>query len=141
MMQASLASEGVRRNALAMIAAGGPGLGPKAFNVRSTRTSCAGGFSGPTKGQIRTITGNLSERGTMTGSNVCEPRRGLSVQLIDGVLEERPGVNIPNEEPPVLDLDIIVENDFGRGVHINHKSMPVDRNSGQVHRIERGGRR
>src|ERR1019366_1639199 len=39
MMQASLASEGVRRHALARIAAGGPGLGPRAFSVRRARMS------------------------------------------------------------------------------------------------------
>ena len=42
MMQASFASAGVRRNVLARIAAGGPGLGAKTFNVKSVHTSCAG---------------------------------------------------------------------------------------------------
>ena len=36
-----------RRNVLARIVAGGPGLGPRAFNVRRARTSCAGGCAGP----------------------------------------------------------------------------------------------
>jgi hypothetical protein len=64
-------SDGVRQNVLARIVAGGPGLGPKAFNVMSASTSC--GCAGPPKGQIRTMTGNLSVRGMMTGSNA----RGL----------------------------------------------------------------
>ena len=51
MMQASFASEGVRQNVLARIAAGGPGFGPKAFNVNSARTSCAGKCAAPSKGQ------------------------------------------------------------------------------------------
>jgi len=34
MMQASFASDGVRRNVLARIAAGGPGFGPKALSVK-----------------------------------------------------------------------------------------------------------
>ena len=42
MTQASFASAGVRRKVLARIAGGGPGFGPKAFNVKSARTSCAG---------------------------------------------------------------------------------------------------
>jgi len=33
MMQATFASEGVRRNVLARIAADGPGLGPKSVNA------------------------------------------------------------------------------------------------------------
>ena len=42
MMQATFASDGVSRNVLARIAADGPGFGPKAFNVKSARTSCPG---------------------------------------------------------------------------------------------------
>ena len=72
MMQASFASEGVSRNVLARIAAGGPGLGPKAFSVKIARTSCPGGCPGPSKGQMRKMTGNLSARGTMTGSKAKE---------------------------------------------------------------------
>ncbi len=54
MMQATFASDGVSRNVLARIAADGPGLGPKAFNVKSARMSCPGA---PSKGQMRTMTG------------------------------------------------------------------------------------
>ena len=61
-------------------------------------------------------------------------------QLIDGFFEERPRVGIANEQPPVLDLDIMVENGVGRGVHIGDKSVLVDCDRGQAHRIERGGR-
>ena len=61
------------------------------------------------------------------------------LQLIDGVFEERPGVGIANEQPPVLNVDIIVENDFGRGVHVGDKSVLVVCDRGQPHRIERGG--
>jgi hypothetical protein len=75
MMQATFASDGVSRNVLARIATDGPGLGPKAFNVKSARTSYPGG---PSKGQMRTMTGNLSMRGTMTGSKAKESRRGSS---------------------------------------------------------------
>src|ERR1019366_7955538 len=71
MMQASLASEGVRQNVFARIVAGGPGLGPRAFNVRRACTSWPG-CDGLSNGQIRTMTGNLSSRGTMTGSKATE---------------------------------------------------------------------
>ena len=62
MTPASFASEGVRRNVLARIGAGGPGFGPKAFNVNIAHTSCAGKSAAQSKGQIRTITGILSWR-------------------------------------------------------------------------------
>ena len=74
MTQASFASAGVRRNVLARIAAGGPGFGPKAFKVKSARTSCvgcAGTRAAPSKGQIRTITGNLTRDGN-TGDFKCD---------------------------------------------------------------------
>src|ERR1019366_10800149 len=35
---------------------------------------------------------------------------GQAYQLIDGFLEERPGIRIANEKPPVLNLDVMVEN-------------------------------
>ena len=60
--------------------------------------------------------------------------------MIDGFFEKRPRVGIANEQPPVLDLDIMVENGVGRGVHIGDKSVLVDCDRGQAHRIERGGR-
>ena len=60
-------------------------------------------------------------------------------QLIDGFFEKRPRVGIANEQPPVVDLDIMVENGIGRGVHIGDKSVLVDCDRGQAHRIERGG--
>jgi len=56
------------------------------------------------------MTGNFSMRGTMTGS---KPRNsdGSGLSLIDGFFEKRPRVGIANRnEPPVLDLDIMVEN-------------------------------
>jgi len=52
MMQATFASDGVSRNVLARIAADGPGLGPKAFNVRRARASCAGGCDVPSHGSV-----------------------------------------------------------------------------------------
>ena len=61
-------------------------------------------------------------------------------QLIDGFFEKRPRVGIANEQPPVLDLDIMVKNGVGGGVHIDDKSVLVDCDRGQAHRIERGGR-
>jgi len=61
-------------------------------------------------------------RGTMTGSKAKEFRWGVVFQLIDGFFEKRPRVGIANEQPPVLDLDVMVENGVGRGVHIDDKS-------------------
>ena len=137
MMQATFASDGVSRNVLARIAADGPGLGPKALNVKSARTSCP---SAPSKGQMRTMTGNLSMRGTMTGSK-AKIKAGQLLQLIDGVFEERPGVRIANEKPSILNIDVLVENGVGRGVHFGDKSVLVECYRGQPHRIERGDRR
>jgi len=65
---------------------------------------------------------------------------GVVFQLIDGFFEKRPRVGIANEQPPVLDLDIMVENGVGGGVHIGDKPVLVDCDRGQAHRIERGGR-
>ena len=89
---------------------------------------------------MRTMTGNFSMRGTMTGSKAQGIQMGVVFQLIDGFFEKRPRVGIANEQPPVLDLDIMVENDVGRGVHIGDKPVLVDCDRGQAHRIERGGR-
>ena len=89
---------------------------------------------------MRTMTGNFSMRGTMTGSKAKEFRRAVVLQLIDGFFEKRPRVGIANEQPPVLDLDIMVENGVGRGVHIGDKPVLIDCDRGQAHRIERGGR-
>ena len=75
----------------------------------------------------------------MTGSKAGN-QPGQVLQLIDGVFEERPGARIANEQPLILDLDIVVENGVGRGVHIGDKSVLVDCDRGQPHRIERGGR-
>jgi len=61
--------------------------------------------------------------------------------LIDGVFEERPGVRIANEQPPILNIDVLVENGVGRGVHVGDKSVLVECDRGQPHRIERGDRR
>ena len=41
---------------------GGPGFGPNAFSVTRACTFCSGECVGPSKGQIRTMTGNLSRR-------------------------------------------------------------------------------
>src|SRR5579885_1492118 len=68
MMQASLASEGVRPNVFARIAAGGPGLGPKALRVRMARKSWEAEAELRQQGQILMITGSLSCRWTITGS-------------------------------------------------------------------------
>jgi len=38
---------------------------------------------------------------------------------------------IANEQPPVLDLDIMVENGVGRGIHIGDKSVLVDCDRGR----------
>ena len=86
------------------------------------------------------MTGNLSMRGTITGSIAKEFKRGWPVSLIDGFLEKGARVRIANEQPPVLDPDIIVENNFGRGVRVNDKSVPVESDRGQAHRVECGGR-
>jgi len=51
--------------------------------------------------------------------------------LIDGFFEKRPRVGIANEQPPVLDLDIMVENDVGGGVHIDDKPVLVDCDRGR----------
>jgi len=64
---------------------------------------------------------------------------GVVFQLIDGFFEKRPRVGIANEQPPVLDLDIMVENGVGRGVHIDDKAVLIKRHSWEAHRIERGG--
>jgi hypothetical protein len=61
-------------------------------------------------------------------------------QLIDGFFEKRPRVGIANEQPPVVDLDIMVENGVGRAVHVHDKSVLIKRHSGKAHRIERSGR-
>ena len=60
--------------------------------------------------------------------------------MIDGFLEVRPGGGIANEKPLILNLDIIVENNIGRGIHIGDKSVLVDCDRGKAHCIERGGR-
>jgi hypothetical protein len=58
-------------------------------------------------------------------------------QLIDGFLQKSSRIRIANEQPTVLDPDIFVENTLSCGVRVNHKSMTVEGDSGQAHRIER----
>jgi hypothetical protein len=41
-------------------------------------------------------------------------KTGVVFQLIDGFFEVRPGVGIANEQPPLLNLDIGIENAIGR---------------------------
>ena len=48
---------------------------------------------------------------------------------------------VANEQPPVLDFDIVVENRLRRAVHVDNKSVPVEGDRGEPHRVERGGRR
>jgi hypothetical protein len=36
-----------------------------------------------------------------------------------------------NEKPPVLNLDIMVENGVGRGVHVGDKTVPVSAIAGR----------
>jgi len=100
------------------VAADGPGLGPKAFSVKSARTSCPGA---PSKGQMRTMTGNLSMRGTMTGSKAKESRR--VAPSIDRRVFESVRRQDANEQPPILNIDVLVENGVGRGVHVGDKSV------------------
>ena len=56
---------------------------------------------------------------------------GQADQLIDGFLQDRPGIRIVNEKPPVLNLDIMVENGVGRGVHVGDKTVPVSAIAGR----------
>jgi hypothetical protein len=49
------------------------------------------------------------------------------------------GMSVANEKTPVLDPKIIVENGLGGGVHLDHKSVLVEGDRGQAHRIDRGG--
>jgi len=64
---------------------------------------------------------------------------GVVFQLIDGFFEKRPRVGIANEQPLVLDLDIMVENGVGRGVHIDDKTVLIKRHSREAHRIKCSG--
>ena len=89
---------------------------------------------------MRTMTGNFSMRGNDDRLQSQGIQTGVVFQLIDGFFEKRPSVGIANEQPPVLDLDIMVENGVGRGVHIGDKSVLVDCDRGKAHCIERGGR-
>ena len=50
-------------------------------------------------------------------------KAGQLLQLIDGVFEERPGVRIANEKPSILNIDVLVENGLGRGVHVGDESV------------------
>ena len=81
---------------------------------------------------MRTMTGNLSMRGTMTGSKAKEFKAGQLLQLIDGVFEKRPGVRIANEKPSILNIDVLVENGIGRGIRVDDKSVLVDCYRGQA---------
>ena len=60
--------------------------------------------------------------------------------MIDGVFEERPGVGIANEKPSILNIDVLVENGLGRGIRVGDKSVLVDCDRGQPHRIKCSGR-
>ncbi len=139
MTQASFASAGVRRNVLARIAAGGPGFGPKAFNVKSALTSCAGqvrrAVETPSSHEDRQFVPTLND--DRLGNQRVEA--GRSFQLIDGVFQERLGCGVANEKTPVLDPKIIVENGLGRGVHLGDKPVLIEGDRGQAHRIERRG--
>jgi len=88
---------------------------------------------------MRTMTGNFSMRGNDDRLQSQGIQTGVVFQLIDGFFEKRPRVGIANEQPPVLDLDIMVENGVSRGVHIGDKSVLIKGDRGQAHRIERGG--
>ena len=65
---------------------------------------------------------------------------GQLLQLIDGVFEERPGVRIANEKPSILNIDVLVENGLGRGIRVGDKSVMVECDRGQPHRIKCSGR-
>ena len=71
--------------------------------------------------------------------NTQRVEMGRSFQPIDGVFQEGPGRGVANEKTPVLDLDVVVENGFGRGVHVGDKSVLVESDRGQAQRIERRG--
>ena len=139
MTQASFASEGVRRNVLARIAAGGPGFGPKAFNVKSALHFLRGDVRRPVERPNSHDNRQfvLALNDDRLGRQRVETGRGD--QLIDGVFQEGPGFGVANEKTPVLDLDIVVENGLGRGVHLGDKTVLVEGDRGQAHRIERGG--
>ena len=141
MTQASFASEGVSRNVRARIAAGGPGFGPRAFNVRSALTSCAGKRAAPLERPNSHDNRQfvLALHDDRLGRQRVETGRGD--KLIDGFFQEGPGCGVADEKTPVLDLDIVVENGLGRGVHLGDKTVLVEGDRGQAHRIERGGRR
>ena len=62
---------------------------------------------------------------------------GRGSQLIDDFLQEGPGCGVANEKTPVLDLDVVVENGLGGGVHLVNKSVLVEGDRGQAHCIER----
>ena len=89
---------------------------------------------------MRTMTGSLSVRGAMIGSKATGIQTVQVLQSIDDFLELRPGGGVANEQPPILNLDIIVEHNIGRGIRIGDKSVLVERDRGQPHRIERGDR-
>ena len=50
------------------------------------------------------------------------------------------GFKVANEKPFVLDLDIVVENDVRRSVHVDDKPASIECDRRQVHRIEQAGR-
>ena len=59
--------------------------------------------------------------------------------MIDNFFQDGPGRGVANEKTPILDPEIIVENGFGRGVHLGDKSVLVEGDRGEPHRIERRG--
>ena len=138
MTPASFASAGVRRNVLARSAAGGPGFGPKAFNVKSARTSCAGTLRGPVE---RPNPQNDWQLGPALNNDWLESQRvetGRGHQLIYGFFQENPRFGVADEKTPVLDLDIVVENGLGRRVYVGNKPRLVECDRGQAHRVESG---
>ena len=58
--------------------------------------------------------------------------------MIDDFFQEGSGCGVANEKTPVLDLDVVVENGLGGGVHLVNKSVLVEGDRGQAHCIERG---
>src|SRR3977135_3015281 len=75
----------------------------------------------------------------MIGSVAQRVETGQGSQLIDDFLQEGPGCGVANEKTPVLDLDVVVENGLGGGVHLVNKSVLGEGERGQAHCIERRG--
>jgi hypothetical protein len=113
------ASEGVRRNVLARIAAGGPGFGPNGFSESAhfllgrVRCPCEGPDS---QNDRQFVTAWNDDR--LGNQRIVFNRVG---QIIQRCLQKRPGFEVANEKTFVFDLNIIVENRVRRSVYVDDK--------------------